>query len=87
MQMVAISRRAHMVLSDTTKKFFNCVQCSRTLEKPHEGYLVSGKTKFNASEAHRQLPFDVLGTHFTFVVSDSMNYANEPLMLLKRNSL
>ena len=87
MQMVAIERSAHMASSNPTRKFCKCILCSRTIEKPRERYLVSGKTKFNASEALRQLPFDVLEIHFTFVDSVSINYANEPLFLLKRNSL
>ena len=62
MQMLAITRSAHIASSNPTRKFCNCIFCSRTIEKPHERYLVSGKTKFNAIEAPRQSPFDVLET-------------------------
>ena len=35
-----------------------CILCFRVIEKAHERYLVSGKTKFD--EAIRQLPFPIL---------------------------
>ena len=76
-----------MAASNPSVKFCDCIFCSRSIEKPHEIYSVPGKTKFNASEALRQFPFNVLETHFKFVDSVSINYANEPLFLLKRNSL
>ena len=72
-----------MALSNSTRKFCNCILCSRTIEKPHERYLVSEEKKFNAGEALRQLPFDIFETHFKFADSVSINYANEPLFLLK----
>ena len=37
-----------------------CILCFRVKEKAHERYLVSGKTKFDLSEAIRQLPFSTL---------------------------
>ena len=37
-----------------------CILCFRVKEKAHEMYLVSGKTKFDLSEAIRQLPFPIL---------------------------
>lgn len=37
-----------------------CILCFRVIEKAHERYLVSGKTKFDLSEAIRQLPFPIL---------------------------
>ena len=80
MQMVAITRSAHMATSNPTRKFCNCILCSRTIEKPRKRYIVSEKTKFNASGALQQLPFNVFETHFTFVDSVSINHANEPLL-------
>ena len=38
---------------------FLCVLCFRVIEKKHERYLVSGKSKFNVQEAFEQLPFVV----------------------------
>ena len=37
----------------------SCVLCFRVIEKKHERYLVSGKSKFNVQEAIEQLPFVV----------------------------
>ena len=39
-----------------------CILCFRVIEKAHERYLVSRKTKFDLSEAIRQLPFPILET-------------------------
>ena len=75
---------ARIASSNSTGTFCKCFLCSQTIEKPRERYLVSGKTKFNASEVLRQLPCDVLETHFIFVDGVSINYANEPLFLLKK---
>ena len=37
-----------------------CILCFHVIEKADERYLVSGKTKFDLSEAIRQLPFPIL---------------------------
>jgi hypothetical protein len=46
---------------------FSCVLCFRVIEKAHERYLVSGKSKFNVKEAINQLPFVVSDTHSGYI--------------------
>ena len=49
-----------MASTSTDAVSCTCVLCSRVIEKTHERYLISGKSKFDVSEALKQLPFDIL---------------------------
>lgn len=73
---------ADSVLVSCSEEIDNClcILCFRVIEKAHERYLVSGKSKFNAKEAIQQLPF---------VVSDSSAYICRQCLdkLRKRSSL
>ena len=56
---MAESNLASQASSEQNICSFSCVLCFRVIQKKHERYLVSGKSKFNVKEAIEQLPFVV----------------------------